>query len=77
MHFHSQLFTLTSDKTDSTYEDTRQDNYFDVILCVFVHLSAPSFACTTKLNLVLAARALDVTVSAQKSTSGEREYRKA
>ncbi len=33
MRFHSQRFTLTKDKIDSAYED------FDIILCVFGHLS--------------------------------------
>ncbi len=43
MRFLLQLFTLTSDKTDSAYEDTHQEDHFDVILCVFGHLSATSY----------------------------------
>ncbi len=44
-------------------ENPRQDDHFDGILCVFGHLSATRFAF---FDLVLAERALDVTVSAQK-----------
>ncbi len=44
MRFHSQRFTLTKDKIDSAYED------FDVILCVFGHLSTTSFVCLSFLS---------------------------
>ncbi len=50
-------------KIDRAYEAIRQDDHFDIILCVFGRF-ATIFAC--KLNLVLAEHALDVTVSAQK-----------
>ncbi len=36
--FLSERFTLAK-------EDTCQDDHFDVIVCVFGHLSATSFAC--------------------------------
>ncbi len=50
MHFISQLFAFTQDKTNCGHEDTHQYGHFDINLYIFGHLSSTnmmlaSFGC--------------------------------